>query len=86
MRTINIDGTLKPLLNQNSDCRRQDMPPFYRVNGCIYINKIVEIDENTSFNDNKLGFVMEMSHSVDIDEYRDIALVDYYLSEKANQA
>ena len=55
------------------------MPPFYRVNGCIYINKIEEIDENTSFNDNKLGFIMDRSHSVDIDEYKDIVEAEYYL-------
>ncbi len=82
IRTINSDGSLIHLLNQNSDCRRQDMPPFYRVNGCIYINKIEEIDDNTSFNDNKLGFVMDRSHSVDIDEYKDIVEVEYYLKKR----
>ena len=82
IRTIDFDGILKPLLSQSSTCRRQDMPPFYRVNGCIYINKIEEIDENTSFNDNKLGFIMERSHSVDIDEYKDIVEVEYYLTKR----
>ena len=81
IRTIEEDR-LKPLLNCSSTCRRQDMPKYYRVNGCIYINEISEIDINTSFNDNALPFVMEPSHSVDIDELSDFELAKYYLSEK----
>ncbi len=81
IRTIEEDR-LKPLLNCSSTCRRQDMPKYYRVNGCIYINEISEIDTNTSFNDNVLPFVMEPSHSVDIDELSDFELAKYYLSEK----
>ncbi|MCR5609704.1 MAG: acylneuraminate cytidylyltransferase family protein [Lachnospiraceae bacterium] len=45
------NGRLKKLLNCSSTCRRQDMPRYYKVNGCIYINNIDEIDENTSLND-----------------------------------
>ena len=45
---------------------------FYRVNGAIYINSVSEINESTSFNDNELGYVMENSHSVDIDSLEDI--------------
>jgi CMP-N-acetylneuraminic acid synthetase len=70
------------MLDVSSTCRRQDMPAYYRVNGCIYINRIDEIDETTSFNDNILPFVMERSHSVDIDELRDLAVAEYYLKER----
>ena len=42
MRTIDADGNLTSLLGMNSTCRRQDMPDYYRVNGCIYINKADE--------------------------------------------
>ena len=34
------DDKLIPLLDVSSTCRRQDMPRFYKVNGCIYINQI----------------------------------------------
>ena len=61
-----------PILNVSSTVRRQDFERFYRVNGAIYINAVSEIDENTSFNDNELGYVMEKSHSVDIDSLDDI--------------
>ena len=54
--------------------------PFYRVNGAIYINKISGLDQDTSFNDNKIPFIMETSHSVDIDEPKDLAEAAYYLN------
>lgn len=70
---------LKPLLNVSSTCRRQDMPDYYRVNGCIYINAISELNKGTSFNDNIVPYIMERSHSVDIDELKDLALARYYI-------
>jgi CMP-N-acetylneuraminic acid synthetase len=81
IRTIS-GNRLSKMLDVSSTCRRQDMPAYYRVNGCIYINRIDEIDETTSFNDNILPFVMERSHSVDIDELRDLAVAEYYLKER----
>lgn len=82
IRTIK-DDRLSPLLNTLSTCRRQDMPDYYRVNGCIYINAIDDIDENTSFNDNPVPYVMERSHSVDIDELSDLAMANYYLNRRS---
>lgn len=79
IRSISNDGKLLNLLSQNSTCRRQDMPEYYKVNGCIYINKIDEIDKNTSFNDNKVPFIMRKEHSVDIDELSDLWMAEYYL-------
>lgn len=79
IRSISNDGKLLNLLSQNSTCRRQDMPEYYKVNGCIYINKIEEINENTSFNDNKIPFIMTKEHSIDIDELSDLCMAEYYL-------
>ena len=85
VRTIEqtSDGErLKPLLAGSSTVRRQDMPAFYRVNGCVYINAMEELNPNTSFNDNPAPWVMEKSHSVDIDEPADLALAEYLLNAK----
>lgn len=79
IRSIDEDGKLINLLSQNSTCRRQDMPNYYKVNGCIYINKIDELNENTSFNDNKVPFIMDKEHSIDIDEMSDLWMAEYYL-------
>lgn len=79
VRTIDENGTMHKLLDCSSTCRRQDMPPFYRVNGCIYINNLEKLNEKTSFGDNPIPFVMERSHSVDIDDLADFYLAEYYL-------
>lgn len=80
-RIIN-KNKLVPLLNVSSTCRRQDMPPFYKVNGCIYINEISELNENTSLNDNIVPYLMSKSHSVDIDEKLDLVIAEYYLYQR----
>ena len=73
---------LKPLLEGTSTVRRQDMPAFFRVNGCIYINAMEELNGDTSFNDNPVPWVMAKSHSVDIDEPADLVLAEYLLNAK----
>lgn len=79
IRTIEEDR-LKTLLNVSSTCRRQDMPKYYRVNGCIYINSIAELNEDTSFNDNRVPYVMEKRYSIDIDEMSDLVMAEYYIN------
>ncbi len=74
-----VNGILNPILPVLSTVRRQDMPKYYRVNGCIYINMIEEICPSTSFNDNEIPFVMNKNHSVDIDEMADVWLAECYL-------
>lgn len=79
IRTIDSDGRMIPLLNRGSTCRRQDMPHYYRINGSIYINNSAELSLETSFNDNEIPYVMEESHSVDIDELSDFAMAEYWI-------
>lgn len=80
IRSIGDGNILKPLLsNTSSTVRRQDMPKYYKVNGCIYINKISEITAGTNLNDNPLAFVMSPEHSIDIDEPADLWLARYYI-------
>lgn len=78
IRTIQNDSLIR-LLNVESTVRRQDMPVYYRVNGCIYINSISQLNEKTSFNDNEYPYVMDREHSVDIDEMKDVYIAKYYL-------
>lgn len=78
VRTIS-GGVLMPLLDISSTCRRQEMPLYYRVNGCIYINKISELSSEKSFNDNSVPYIMPPERSIDIDEWKDIVVARYYL-------
>lgn len=76
LRTIN-DGKLEKIIEQNSTIRRQDFKSNYKINGAIYINYIKDINENTSFNDNEIAYVMEKSHSIDIDTELDLKILGY---------
>lgn len=82
LRKLMGEIQMKPLLGLPSTVRRQDMPPVYRVNGSIYINAVSSLDENTSFNDNVCPYVMDESHSVDIDDYLDLEIAKYYIESK----
>lgn len=84
-RTMDGEGVLQPLLNTNSTVRRQDMPVFYHVNGAIYINRIDEINRDTSFNDNPVGYVMPRERSVDIDTVEDLKIAEIYLNESGGR-
>lgn len=79
MRTIDTNKKLKRVLNINSTVRRQDFPKFYKVNGSIYINKIEDLNLNTSLNDNEYGYIMPKNHSVDIDTEDDLKLAEKIL-------
>lgn len=59
------------LLPLSSSVRRQDLQKCYVLNGAIYVNAISRLNENTSFNDNPLSYVMSQEESLDIDEEGD---------------
>ncbi len=81
IRTIDENEKLKRLLNADSSVRRQDMKKYYRVNGSIYINLISEIDVSTSFNDNIIPYIVPQERAVDIDEMKDLAVAEYYITK-----
>ena len=86
MRTLSEDGTLKNLLPMSSTMRRQDFPKFYKVDGAIAIQKIdEEFNLNTSINDGKLAYIMESKYSIDIDNYIDIKVIEYYLEKEREE-
>ena len=47
---------------------------YYKINGAIYINCIDEVDENLSFNDNVIPYIMDNTYSIDIDTIEDLQL------------
>lgn len=79
IRTIDKNGNLRKILNQNSTVRRQDFKEYYRVNGAIYINSIKKINNETSFNDNVLGYIMPLERSIDIDNIDDLENVRNFI-------
>lgn len=85
IRKIDDNGYVKNLLNEGSTKRRQDFEDFYKVNGAIYINKIDEnLIKDTSFNDNKLAYIMDEKYDLDIDEPNDLYIAEIMLNNIEN--
>ncbi|MBR6147788.1 MAG: acylneuraminate cytidylyltransferase family protein [Lachnospiraceae bacterium] len=84
MRQISSNGEMTKLFAVSSTVRRQDMQEWYKINGCIYVNSVLSIDANTSFNDNPIPYKMPVERSVDIDEISDIYLAEYYLKSRVH--
>lgn len=80
MRQMDVDGKLTSLLACQSTVRRQDFPNYYVVNGAIYINKISDLNSETSLNDNLYGYEMTSEFDLDIDEPRDLLLFEAILN------
>ncbi len=76
---------VKPLLSQNSTVRRQDMETFFIVNGAIYVNGIHNLSKDTSFNDNPIGYVMNESITVDIDDELDLMWARFLMNKGKNE-
>lgn len=85
IRSVAEDGRLEPLLQTSSTCRRQDMKPYYAVNGSIYINALNEINADTSFNDNLYPYFMEAERSVDIDSPIDFLIAECLLNAQSKE-
>ncbi|MBD1383011.1 acylneuraminate cytidylyltransferase family protein [Metabacillus arenae] len=82
IRSVNESEELEPVLKTSSTVRRQDFPEFYKVNGAIYINKIEDLTNNTSLNDNQVPYMMEYRYSIDIDELIDLEIAKIFLESK----
>lgn len=82
MYHLHQDG-LTPVLN-HSATRRQDLPNVYQLNGAIYIAQVDWFMQHGTFMDEfTLPFEMPAKRSIDIDEFEDWVIADYYLNSRA---
>lgn len=73
--TLPEDGSLYGFIDLNKVGRRQDMKPYYRINGAIYIQKTNLLMDNTSiYSEGSYAYVMHKRHSVDIDDEVDFTV------------
>ena len=81
VRSLDLDGRVNKLVDQDSTIRRQEFKKYYKVNGAIYINKITKQMKHLSLNDNEYAYIMEKEYCIDIDESTDLIFVKALLSE-----
>lgn len=81
MRSFNKKNELEKIVSEDGGVHGQDMKKYYRINGAIYINKASELNPQTNFNDNQMGYVLTKEHGIDVDEPQDLVVAEYYLSQ-----
>lgn len=80
MRKI-IDGKLVKIIGESSDIRSQNFPNIYKIIGCIYINNISKLTENTILNENEIPFLIDNEYDIDIDTLDDFKRAERILEK-----
>lgn len=74
---------MKGFISVNDNRRSQDLEPFYRLNGAIYIFDRRFVGSLTSiYSENSFAYIMNKFQSVDIDDEFDFMLAALLLSDK----
>jgi len=81
MREITEEGTLKDFITVPPNVRRQDLKPYYRLNGAIYINKMEEIVPEYNFSANRIPYIMDSASSVDVDTIDDFEYAEFLIKK-----
>ena len=84
MRTMDEHGKMQTVLPQRSDVRRQDLPPYYIVNGAIYINYTADVLTGFRGNDNKYGYVFDSTVGFDVNTPADLERVQRLLADNGS--
>lgn len=82
--TLPASGSLKLFIKDEvKNKRSQDLEPYYRLNGAIYLIKTSSfIEHNTLFlKENAFAYIMEPSESVDIDNQIDFSFAEFMMQE-----
>lgn len=78
--TLNENLSLREFRQQLANVPRQILPQYYRLNGAIYIRKIVYMDNSVELlSENEFAYVMSRKHSVDIDTMDDFIMAKVFM-------
>jgi N-acylneuraminate cytidylyltransferase/CMP-N,N'-diacetyllegionaminic acid synthase len=81
--TLPEDGCIEHFLRTDVPTNRQDLPPFYRLNGAVYLARWDFISErDTWFGPTTYAYVMPRERSVDIDTQLDFILAETLIKKK----
>lgn len=74
------DGRMVPYLNQPVITRRQDKPVVFARNGpAILITKASLIKKGILYGDHTIGYLMDYKTSIDVDDYQDLLMAEFFL-------
>ena len=82
-KQLGVERRLDGFLDNISKVRRQDMNPYYRLNGAIYIVKVEYFMRYKNFyKENSFAYIMEKSKSIDIDDELDFKIAEFLMDKK----
>lgn len=77
---LRMDNFIK---NEVKNLRRQELEPYYEINGAIYIAKINELfKENALIGKKSYAYIMTREDSIDIDTELDFKFCEFLVSKK----
>lgn len=79
------DGSMNNFIRDEvKNKRSQDIDPYYRLNGAIYISKTDKLLEEKSFflEKNIFAYCMDREHSIDIDEEIDLKFIKFLINDQ----
>lgn len=83
IRTMDSEtGLLLPYLKNQSTAKYMDMPPYYHVNGAIFVNYSSDITEKTSLEDNDCGYLMTGDNAFRLETMQDLKYCEFLLGER----
>ncbi len=83
MMKLKQDRLLNDFNKKLLDLPRQQLDQFYRLNGAIFIRKILYEDSNLFLlNNNEIAFIMDKRRSVDIDDDFDFSICEYLINQQ----
>jgi CMP-N,N'-diacetyllegionaminic acid synthase len=78
-------SVMEPLILEWETARRQDIPPVYYRNGCIYaIRPEVLQEQNTLMPENKKAYIMPTTWLANVDDERDLIITEALLKAWKN--
>ncbi|WP_407370245.1 cytidylyltransferase domain-containing protein [Carnobacterium sp.] len=82
MNQLNESLSMENFLLEHNNKRRQELTPFYRLNGAIYLCDVETYKINNSYYGEKsIAYIMDKIHSIDIDDEIDFKLAELLLKD-----
>lgn len=75
------DGSLKRFRENLLNIPRQGYEKYYRLNGALYIRAVSYEDEINIIDTREFAYIMQRSHSLDIDTIEDFQFAEFLLSQ-----
>lgn len=84
MNTLDASLSLNGFINLNEVGRRQSMPPYYQINGAIYMVKTYILDNISDlYGERSYAYIMSREKSIDIDSMVDFKVAEIILKQSA---